>query len=739
MTTLAKWYEIAAETNLPLVDIPEDPDELALVISMKMHNPSQWRLDIDEYLEISGSKAAAALLRLADEGLEINTDNEGGLLSADLTFQVDSNKAARASRFINRSRVYVTGFSDITKVPPEFESLIKSKRDIKRTKKGFLRALNLTLDSAGEAKEYAEYLKSQGLKAEIPMFSNSYRLTRCEPVAGQPGRFWLTANLARKITIPGKKKDRQILSMIDAKKGLQQLLASFLAPEELVENVTANEWPGICQEVAQQITSHLGLLDSERVARDKVEFPTVETRDPKARMQEYLKAVDTLVSDLRPLERKTARELKPKKYAADDPKGATLRISDERWSRLLRNAGPPKPLTLFYVKSNTVRIFRGEVGLPTDVPKNSRHSPPEQWRSYRPWETPSMAIQGLKQKSGPHKGRLKDANPSASGPRATTKLTQYYAAIEMDLDDPTVKEAFAHRDESGRGRNLPLNLSPVALHEDKLTKKQRRINAEDLMYGLEFDRQRIEPVLNSSRYRILWARRVRRGDDLYLQLTLGIPVPDLVMAPNILGIAFGLDASAYWCLLDSDGEVRDRGRIAPNEQMTRFLAEKKRLENEQKKGRYIGGKKFDRKLETIAHRNCDLLIQMCHERQADLAVEDIAWVQKSSPDSKQNVLFTALNFGQIPKILKYKSRYSGKSVWLCSGYVTGHTCPSCGALSRGKAKEGEERKTFWKDGKLHCRTCGYAGVPEGGYKAFVAAQNLHRHRLEKKRKEANTQ
>lgn len=717
MTSLTKWYGPEPAT----LALPEDEDteQIPLVISMKYHSPSQWRLETDKLMEIAGSNAGAELLRLVWEGLEVDTDDDGRVISADLTFKVGAELAQRATALIERVRVWVKGFANQTEIPKELVPMVKSKRDVKKDKKtGEIRSLYLTCNTAPEAQEIVAFLRAQGLRAEIPYFTNSYRLTSCVPDQARAGQFWLTANLARQEIIKGKKKTRKILSLINSTTGFQQLLASFMRPPEL-ENAPQDMIPGICQEVAQQTTSYLGQLDSERV-KGEVVFPTMETRDPAERAKEFNAAIAALLADIRPLERQTARELDPS-IPPEDPRGERIVITDERWLKLIRSAGEPKPLTLFFVKSDTVRIFRGETRLPTDVTRASLHRPADCWQRYSKTEIAS--------------GRQTESGALRAG-KKTTALVQYYAAIPVRTDDdPEIREALSHRDERATGRKLPLNLAPAALHGDSLTARQRQINPEDLLIPLEFDQKRIEPILNSNRYQIKWARRIRRGEDRFLQLTIGVHVPPAEDTMNILGVAFGLDASAFWCLVDDSGTVITEGQLGPNQQIKQFLTSKARLEWDQKKGRWIGGRRFSRSLESIAHRNCNLLLEMTKKQSAALAVEDLTWVEKSGPDSKRNTLFTALNFGQTRRFLGYKGPLSGcGKPWFASGYVTGHSCPSCRALSRGQVKA-EKRLTYWENGKLHCRSCKYESVPTGEDKARAAALDLVHHRQEKRKEE----
>ncbi len=506
------------------------------------------------------------------------------------------------------------------------------------------------------------------------IFSNAYRFVSCEAM-DEPGRYRVMARLAigiwkERVNRKGETRSTHTVSIIAATTGFQQLLATYYAASILTD-VPAACAAGICQEAAQQVTSYIGQIASAKV-KGEVNYPTVEDRDPTHRRRAYEDAIDALARDLRPLAR------------AQD--GDRLKVNDERWSAITRSPDP-RPIPLLFVEGKSVRLLEGSARFDTSVSKADRHR-------------------------GVTNGRDVSADrPERVRNKGSTGLQAWYAEIPL-LDAETV-HADAEESGRGQGRGLDLGLRLFPIQGGGRWKPR----VQGLLVPLSGNRDRIERILRRRDLKVAWTRLTRRHGEWYLQLTLRIPVPKPAEAARVLGIAFGLDAIASWSLADREGNEISTGALAPNAQIASFLREKRGLEWDQAKGRWIGGHGFDAELATIAHTVTNRLIELAREHGARLAVEDVSYVQKASRDSVANVLFTAWNYGQLRRFLGYKAALAGQGEPLyASDYVTNLTCPACGAIR--KQGENKEKATTWREnGSLRCRPCGAVTAMTGAIRA----------------------
>jgi IS605 OrfB family transposase len=246
-------------------------------------------------------------------------------------------------------------------------------------------------------------------------------------------------------------------------------------------------------------------------------------------------------------------------------------------------------------------------------------------------------------------------------------------------------------------------------------------------------------VLRRCDLRVGRCQILQKRGEWYLQLTLQMPTPLPKEPERVLGISFDLDAVATWSVLSLDGSVLETGALSPNEQIQSFLERKAALEWDQQKGRWVGGRRFSGELERIAHNVANQLLALAEEHDAALAVEEISYVQKASPNHEQNRLFSAWNFGQLSKILDYKSRMAGRTKAYASDYVTKLTCPACEAI--GSAKDPPNKRATWRDetGALECRRCGRNQVVtphDRARRAALHAIKLLRERKKRARKRA---
>lgn len=535
-------------------------------------------------------------------------------------------------------------------------------------------------------------------------YTNAYRFVELEEHPDGSGCFWATADLARGEWKEKKNKKGEVvwthrLSVIEATTGLQRLLASYLmAPSLLVLPRVLRA--GVCQETAQQITSTLGQLESPKV-RGEVAFPTVEDRDPVRRRAAYEAAIDQLVRDVRPLMYAHARDKAPGKYAADDPRGNRLVVDDERWFAVTRTP-EPHPIPLFFVDSGSVRIQIGEARFDAGISKADRH---------RGHGLASEVVRGSRPEQVQRKG--------------STGLRAFYALLPvLDSDDVEIIRILAERDarkarSGSRGRGLKLPMRQVPLQ----AAVTGRLREQDLRLPLSFDRKRFERLLARRDLEIAWAKVVKKGDDWRLQLTLRVPYALPRGFRRVLGVTFGLDAIMTWVLLDENSNMVESGSIIPNPQIAEFLAAKRILEWDQAKGRFVGGRRFARRLEGIAHNVSNAVIELARDHQAVLAIHDIDYVPKSGPDAEANLLFTAWNYGQSRRYCEYKSPLAGFGTPVFTDdFIVRMTCPKCGAR-RDKTDPVDAPTTWRVKNVLHCRACKYVGTPTAVEYALQAGQH----------------
>ncbi len=546
--------------------------------------------------------------------------------------------------------------------------------------------------------EGAERIRVLLAQPEKPYgYTNAYRFVRISDTPTSHGRFVVQAEIARGEWKDRKGKDGVVrvhgLSVIESTTGLQRMLTSYLKPIEL-EAVPRALRDGVAQEAAQQMTSYIGQLESAKVKGDTA-YPTVEDREPVRRRTAFETAVDHLRCDVRPLQYAKARDLDPGAYAEDDKRGNRLVANDERWLAVVRSPDP-RPIPLFFVDGGQVRLDRLETVFDAGVSKVNRHrgrlEPSEQVRSSRP-----QAVQK----------------------KGFTCLRSIYALLPLlDSDDADLRAILTDRDaglnETSAGRLAKHERMSVPLQDGPA-----KVRKHDVRVPLSFDAARFGKILNRGDLEIAWAKVVCSQGEWYLQLTVRVPFAKPVGVRKVLGVTFGLDAIASWCLTGEDGKVIETGSIAPNPQIVRYLNDKLTVEWDQAKERWVGGTRFAPALEHITHQVSNKLVELANSFGAVLAVHDVQWVKKSGKDGTLNRLFTAWNYGQLRRYLEYKSPLAGLGVpaW-CGDYLVNMTCPVCGAI-RGKNETPEKAKTWRTNGTLHCRACGYEGTVTG-------AENAHR-------------
>ncbi|KKW42441.1 MAG: hypothetical protein UY92_C0006G0002 [Candidatus Magasanikbacteria bacterium GW2011_GWA2_56_11] len=514
-------------------------------------------------------------------------------------------------------------------------------------------------------------------------------------------------------------KVQRQFSPIDAKTGLQALINSYLQPPELMA-LPSTLRPGVCQEAAQQVMSCVGLVNSPRV-REPVTFPTVANRDPAVHRAAWEAAVSDMVSDLRPLARRPKREVFPGEYAADDPAGDRLVIVDPRWSAVMASR-PPKPMPIRFVSADAVRVVWGHADFPIDVSKPDRHR--GTLRESLQVRADRLRPQGMGDESTPRSERQRrrhNRRVNALAAKSATRALAFYARLPL-LDAPELLAIADGRQGSAgsRGRGLDFNLMPMALHDAGTSAKERK---GDMPVLLRFSREQLAVFFRDD-IRIAWSNLVRKNGEWRLQLTLEVSYPKRTEFRRVLGVTFGLNHIATWILMDNSGAVLETGAFSPNEQLRAFLQEKGTMERDQKDGRWVGDHGFARRLEGVAHRVANQLVELALTHKAVLAIHDIDWVDKRGGESPENLVFSAWNYGQLRRYLEYKGKVAGLGPpFFAHDFAVKYACHACGACRKaGQKPENATTWVHWPDRTFHCTKCGAETALTGQLMAERAAR-----------------
>lgn len=521
------------------------------------------------------------------------------------------------------------------------------------------------------------------------------------------------------------------------------MIRTYFAPE-ILKTLPNELVGGVCQEVAQQVTSYIAQVHSSKV-KSETSFPTVESRDPKARLNHYELAIDFLAFDLRPLEKTPIRELDPGSYGTNDKRGDRLIVSDERWKGIV-GAVEAKSLTLFFMTGDAVPILKGEYIFPAGVSKSDRHQgnlvpsvgnyQKQKTRIalclkktgdvvFMPLHGVSKAVSEVyyrKYRSDCHKiawGFAHEYENITAEQRGVNGLTQYYVAVPFYCSDSIIQNL--NKNQNNRSRGLNLQFKTVNLYKKSF--KLNYIGETHLLLPLSCDKLRAAKILESQHLEIALSRLVKKQDGgWYLQLSLRVPLPEILEQKRpFLGVSFGLNAIVSWSLLDENGICLKQGSLAPNPQILEFLKRKLKLENDQKTQKWTGGKGFQKKLKTISHNVTDEILALAKLHNAQLAVVDVSYVQKSGPNHESNVLYSAWNYAQLRNVLGYKAPLIGvcKPIFI-SDFVVNFTCPLCGKC-RKKGQDSKAKADTWLEkNSLSCK-CGFVGVVNGENKSRIIA------------------
>lgn len=486
-----------------------------------------------------------------------------------------------------------------------------------KTKRRRLHVADLLLDEdrcATVPEWIRKLLDSEDLPApEIPKEPNAIRIA------------WGTT---KQRVEKGVRTDVWVATHLHPKFQLQQLFLK-LCRCVTVQRLPAVLQAGVGQEAAQQLASHLMLVDSGTVAL--ATFPSTDERNPLTRRAQWEEALRATCRRATPFPYQCQRDINPGAYAADDPRGDRLVNVDPTWNMVV--ASPHvKLLPLLYVTGSTIRLYR-RVWLPGHMGRTARGTyalipvsrellaafPEDVQRRLRWWKKPAV---------------LKSVSP---------------------LHSPS-------QDETGE---TPGTLSA---------------RSTALLLPLSYGRKRTErdvlPAL--ARLPVQWARvvhrRYRRGEEKhkwFLQLTIGygaaVPWPK-----NVLGIHFGLEHVYHWALLEDRGPGMEpvpsgEGSVTGNPILARGLLEKEGLEWDQEKERWVGGDVYAPALRGDTHAVVDAILTLAlskgtPECPVGLGIEHLRWVPKGAGSPEENKRFSAWNYGQLPKILTYKAPPAGVRV-----------------------------------------------------------------------------
>lgn len=401
---------------------------------------------------------------------------------------------------------------------------------------------------------------------------------------------------------------------------LQQLMLQ-LADSECLQRVDSSLRGGVGQEVAQQLMSHIQLLDSGTVA--KAEFPTVADRVQELKRKEWEDAVATVCTYASPFKRESARVLYLREYAADDKRGDRLINVDPEWARVL--ARPcVKHLPLLFVSGKNISVV--ELTLPR------RHTIKGNSSTF----TATYIVLPV---SKAWAERLPD--------RVREKISWWkdHGILE------TQRLLVGMKNLSSRTFALVIPISAG---------KKRFFNRvlPALQRGLPLQWQR---VIGRD------YRRPRTHRKWFAQLTIGYTNPSS-MPEMAVGIHFGLTDMLWWALADKQGNIVDQGSIQGNAILDRSLAEKKKVEDRQRNGQYVGGRQYNKLLRSATYEVVNKIIEFAMSVAADrtmpigLGLETIRFVDKYSGSSAANARYSNWNYGQLCTMIGNKVGPAGISV-----------------------------------------------------------------------------
>lgn len=563
-----------------------------------------------------------------------------------------------------------------------------------------------------------------------PRYRNSYRL---EEILEREDQQYARARIAqafswRSSLVSSSGRVSQDLDLIDVKKGLQQFILSWLCPA--LDDVPKRLRAGVCQQAGQQLLSHLGLRDS-RTARE-VSFPSLEERDPERRQLTWRAALECVGSGLAAFPYRTARELQPDKYAPEDPRGDRLINIDPDWVAFVRSP-KPWPLPLNFVRHDDVVIYE-RCWSEQPITRMGRH------RRYRPKRRRWVWVSRKQRRPTQQHRRLYAALPLFEDVDAESPLGRI-------ADDPAVAWWWHHLDDfhplpAWAGRELtdadpvllvPLDYDPerrapkAQLADGQPTRRPSRFHSAFCGFG----GRRVNWSLLVQRERRTGKRGAKPEWEIHFATSRKVTP---ALRPNVLGVHFGIEPIIWWALANAAGAILEEGRVAGNAILAESLRQKLRLEQDyQGNLRWVGERRFAADLKRRTAEVARAMVELAARNNANLAVEDIGWVDKRTGGPDANSRFTFWNFGKLRDQTSWQGlerqapTASGElqadpvvTVTKVSDYLLRYTCPECGACRA--ARQSREQATTWREGEtLQCRPCGYRGLVPDDVQARLVA------------------
>lgn len=539
-----------------------------------------------------------------------------------------------------------------------------------------------------------------------PRYCNSYH---AEEVVEWQGQRCIRFRIAEPFTwqVSSESKPRAIreLELINATIGMQQLIQSWLRPD--LREVPCRLRPGVCQQVAQQLLSHLGLLDSQTA--ETTSFPSCEERDPRRRLTIWNSALERVVQGAHPFLYQAARDLHLGRYAADDPRGDRLVNMDPDWVEFVRSPHP-LPLPLNFVGSNDVVVYERRW-----CPPGRRGRQCEGRRLY----AALPVFEGVDPTST--LGQL-SATPNLNWWRERcdefTPLPVWHGQALMS-DDPMLV--------------VPLQYDPDrrALNEQRAMGHTARRPSRFQTAFLGLGGRRVNWSLLVQRMRRRGERRAQPEWELHFATSRQVQ-PQL--RPNVLGIHFGVNPILWWVLVTADGTLVQSGKLAGNEILDEGLRQKLRLEEGfQGKLRWVGERRYGADLRRRTAEVARQLVGLAAQTNANLALEEITWVDKRSGDSEANRRFSLWNYAALGDRIAWQGMERQVAddgelqrpdpvsvVARVSDYLLRFTCPQCGACR--KAGEAKGSATTRREGDvLMCSRCEFRGVIPDDHQASLVA------------------
>ncbi|MDP3996478.1 MAG: hypothetical protein Q8P86_02170 [bacterium] len=472
--------------------------------------------------------------------------------------------------------------------------------------------------------------------------------------------------------------------------------------------VSASFRNGVRQKCAESLNSHIALLCDD----PDTGFPSLSERDPDTRETQWLAALERIVNRTESFPYKTARELYPGEYAEDDKHGDRPINVDPDWRKLVQSPEPGR-LPATTNASTAIGIFR----------------------------------------------RTVEERYNVNGKTVIKTRTRYYGCLpvfeKISPDSPLGRLADdtrcfwwqKHRKEFEPLRvtsgNLPDGntaiVVPLVPSQQKSSERRFKHFLESSVWDLCIGSIVEKPA--EYRLRRSWRKNVwRKGEndekgkrvdrpvkasrtEWWLHLALRREVkPEL--RPNVLGVHFGIDA-IHWCLMSREGEVFERGGIEGNPILGTGLARKGELEEIQKRHGSVKDRVFGDELMTATYEVARSILMIAWEKDANLALENINWVDKSGKDGEANIRFSMWNYSRLPSVTKWLGLRQFESaiptVAELYDFFLQFTCPACRACRQKGQKE--ENADTWRKGEiLNCRKCGFEGIVPSKFQAELVAE-----------------